>query len=107
MYLLDAPTTIEWVLGITPNTLLFSDLHLIIVHPSGESVFLTSPIAEEDFTAPTSTVRGLASYEITPDEIGFWKVHIAKGTDLSYTLLSEVDLQVKTGQTNVITAEIR
>lgn len=106
MYLLNSPTTIEWVLGVTSNTLLFSDLNLIVTDPAGQSEFLTSPIAEEDFIAPTNLVKGLASYVITPDSEGFWQVRVVTGTADSHKILSKVDLQVQTSQTAVNTTEI-
>jgi len=94
MYLLSNPTTIEWVLGATPNTLLFSDLHLVVIDPSGTSTFLTSPIAEEDFTAPTELLEGLASYVITPETEDFWRIRLVTGSPDSYKILSKVEMQV-------------
>lgn len=94
MYLLGNPTTIDWVLGVTPNTLLFSDLNLVIIDPLGTSTFLTSPIAEADFTAPTEFVEGAASYVITPNLEGFWRIRLVTGTADSYKILSKVEMQV-------------
>lgn len=94
MYLLSAPTTIDWVLGVTPNTLLFTDLNLVIIDPTGTSTFLTAPIAEVDFTAPTDLVEGLASYIITPQIEGFWRIRLVTGPATSYKILSKVEMQV-------------
>jgi len=101
MYLLSTPTTIEWVLGANPNTLLFSDLNLVITNPDGESTFLVSPIAEEDFTAPTDRINGLASYVITPDIEGLWQIEIVTGTSDSHKMLSRVKMQVQNNVTEV------
>lgn len=94
MYLLSNPTTIEWVLGVTPNTLLFSDLNLVVIDPEGTSTFITSPIAEVDFTAPTDLLEGLASYVITPEIEGFWRVRLVTGTAAAYKILSKVEMHV-------------
>lgn len=94
MYLLSNPTTIEWVLGPTPNTLLFSDLSLVIIDPLGTSTWVQSPIAEVDFVAPTELLEGSASYVITPEIEGFWRVRLVTGTADSYKILSKVEMQV-------------
>lgn len=94
MYLLSNPVTIEWVLGPTPNTLLFSDLNLVIIDPTGTSTWVDSPIAAEDFTAPTDILEGAASYVITPQLEGFWRVRLVTGTSDSYKILSKVEMQV-------------
>ena len=94
MYLLSNPVNIEWVLGKTPNTLLFSDLNLVIIDPTGTSTWVDSPIAEVDFTAPTELLEGAASYVITPELEGFWRVRLVTGTADSYKILSKVEMQV-------------
>jgi hypothetical protein len=106
MYLLNTPTTIEWVLGRTPNTLLFSDLHLITVNPAGDVVFLTSPIAEEDFTAPTELTQGETSYIFTPVLEGLWTILMVTGTSDSHKVLSRAKLQVRDNVTEVMGTEI-
>lgn len=94
MYLLSNPTTIDWVLGETPNTLLFSDLNLVVIDPTGTSTFLTAPIAEADFTAPTEFAVGAASYIITPEIEGFWRIRLVTGPATGYKILSKVEMQV-------------
>lgn len=106
MYLTNSSITIEWVLGMTPNTLLVSDLDIITVDPDKSVEYLTAPIAIGDFTAPTATTEGLASYVIQPNSDGLWTVRVVVGTINSHQILSELDLQVQTGQTTVNPPEI-
>ena len=101
MYLLNTATRIEWVLGITPNTLLFSDLNLKIMNPAGDTTFLTSPIAEVDFTAPTELTQGEASYSFTPTLEGLWAVFMVTGTSSNHKILSRAKLQVRDNSTEV------
>lgn len=101
MYLLSNPVTLDWVLGVTPNTLLFTDLNLVVIDPLGTSTFLTAPIAEVDFTAPTATVEGAASYVITPELEGFWRVRLVTGTADAYKILSKVEMQVFDNTTEI------
>ena len=102
MYLLNTATTIEWVLGRTPNTLLFSDINLIVTNPDGNVVFLTSPIAEVDFTAPTELTQGEASYTFTPTLEGLWTVFMVTGTSDSHKVISRAKLQVRDNSTEVV-----
>jgi len=94
VYLLNAPTEIEWVLGASPNTLLVSDLNLVIIDPLGTSTWVDTPIAPENFQAPTALVDGFAKYTITPQLEGFWRVRLVTGTADSYKILSKVEMQV-------------
>lgn len=101
MYLLNAEVTLDWELGITESVIAFDDVDLIIIDPAGISTYLTAPIDEADFTAPTPTVPGAASYLFTPTIEGFWRIRLVIGTANSYVILSKVELQVMDNLTTV------
>lgn len=94
MYLLNAEVTLNWVLGATANPPVVADLDLIIINPNGESNYIDSPISALNFTAPTDTIDGAASYVFTPTIEGHWKLRLVIGDALNYTILSKVELQV-------------
>lgn len=90
MYLLGTQTKIEWVLDITPNTILITELFVITVQPNGS----TDIVQVSNLIAPTSTEQGLVSNLITPDSIGLWELSLVKGTVDDYVTLSTTMLYV-------------
>lgn len=94
MYLLNAEKEIDWVLGLTTNIVLLSDLDLLFIDPLGAASYVVAPIAADRFTAPTEFVEGAASYLFTPDIEGLWKIRLVKGTADNYTVLSKVEMYV-------------
>lgn len=94
MYLLNAETEISWIIGKTATVIAYDDLDLVIIDPNGNITYTVSPIAEIDFTAPTPTVDGTASYLFTPDIEGLWKVRLVIGDSANYQILSKVELFV-------------
>jgi len=106
MYLLNAETEIAWVLGKTPNTIVLSDLDLILIDPEGNSTYIDSPINIARFVAPTIVAVGSASYLFTPNIEGLWKINLVIGTSLDYKVLSKVDMYVLNNSTEVNPVDI-
>ena len=94
MYLLGAAAKITWVIEATATPPVLADLDVLLINPEGTEVYLNSPIAAGDYTAPTDTIDGSASYTLTPDIEGLWKILLVIGTASSYTQLSKVEMQV-------------
>lgn len=101
MYLLNAATTVEWVISPTATVIVNTDLDLRITDPEGTVTYVDSPIAAEDFTAPTVDTPGSASYDFTPDIEGLWKIQLVIGTANNYVVLSKVDFYVLDNTTTV------
>ena len=94
MYLLNAVTTIEWEILPTTTPPALGDLDLLIIDPTGVVSYLTAPLSAPNYTAPTDTVPGTATYDITPNLEGFWRIRLVTGTPASYQILSKVEMFV-------------
>lgn len=92
MYLLGAEVEIEWVLGVTASTILYTDLDLLIIAPNGVTTYFDSPIEEANFAAPSPTVEGAASYFITPQLEGLYKIRLVVGTSTEYNIIDKVEM---------------
>jgi hypothetical protein len=97
MYLLNTQAEISWVLGVTPNTILLSDLSIITVKPNGSTNFASVVT----YVAPTSTIEGLVTHLLTPDVEGLWDITLIKGPVDTYTKLSTAMLYVFDNVTDV------
>lgn len=107
MYLLGAATEVTWSFSSTALTV--SDLDVITINPEGVEVYLEAPIALSDFTAATAEQPGTATFPITPDIEGLWKLRLVTGTEFSYTHLSKVEMFVLDNTTalNPVAAYLR
>lgn len=94
MYLLGAPTEVQWELDVSTFPLAVTDLDMILIDPEGVSSYITNPILAGNFTAPTDIVNGAASYIFTPALEGHYKMRLVKGTSASYQVLSKTDFWV-------------
>jgi hypothetical protein len=94
MFLLNATTEIVWTLGPTATPPARTDLDLSIIDPSGVAVYSSSAIEVGRYLAPTDTLDGYASYEITPNLEGIWKIRLVKGTETSYNILDTVEMAI-------------
>lgn len=94
MFLVNAETEILWELDPTNSPLLVTDFDLVITDPLGLITYLNSPIEVSRYTAPTDVLPGSVSYLFTPTLEGLWKVNLATGTSINYTVLSKTELFV-------------
>lgn len=94
MYLLNAPTTIEWEILPTISPPALGDLDLLILDPIGNVTYTDAPIAAQDYTPPTDTVPGTVTYVVTPQYEGLWRIRLVTGTSASYQILSKVEMFV-------------
>ena len=94
MYLLNAPTTIEWEILPTASPPALGDLDLLILDPIGNVTYTDAPIQVGDYTPPTDTVPGTVIYVITPQYEGLWRIRLVVGNASSYQILSKVEMFV-------------
>ena len=94
MYLLNAPTTIEWEILPTASPPALGDLDLLILDPIGNVTYTDTPIVAEDYTPPTITTPGTVTYVITPQYEGLWRIRLVTGVAASYQILSKVEMFV-------------
>jgi hypothetical protein len=94
MYLLNAPTTIEWEILPTASPPALADLDLLILAPDGSVTYTDSPIQVGDYTPPTESTPGNVQYVITPQLEGLWRIRLVTGTSASYQILSKVEMFV-------------
>jgi hypothetical protein len=94
MYLLNAPTTIEWEILPTDTPPALGDLDLLILDPLGGVTYVDAPITAGNYTPPTLTVPGTVIYVITPQYEGLWRIRLVTGTSASYQILSKVEMFV-------------
>lgn len=95
MYLINTQTQIDWIISPTTNTIVSSNINIIIVNPNGDFSF----VVNQTFIAPTDTVPGLVTHLITPNIKGLWDITLVKGNADTYTPLSQVTLSVLNGDT--------
>jgi hypothetical protein len=94
MYLLNAPTTIQWEILPTNSPPALADLDLLILDPLGNSVYTDSPILVENYIPPTDTTPGTVTYIIIPQYEGLWRIRLVVGTSASYQILSKAEMYV-------------
>ncbi len=95
MYLLNADTTIEWVILPTPDVPpAYGDLDLLIIYPNGTVAYVDSPIPIGDYTPPDAVNPGSVTYQITPSLEGLYRIRLVVGTSTDYQILSKVEMFV-------------
>ncbi len=108
MYLLNAPTTLEWDLSETSSPPALGDLDLLFIDPTGIVTYVTAPFQAGNYTPPTSETPGNITYEFSPNLEGFWRIRLVTGDSNSYQILSKVEMFVfdNTTTTSPYTDEI-
>lgn len=94
MYLLNADTTVEWIIEKTNNVPSLGDLDLIFIDPNGGVEYVNSPFSAGNYVPPTATANGSISHTVKPQLEGFWRIRLVTGTPDSYTILGKVEMQV-------------
>jgi hypothetical protein len=94
MYLLNAPTTIEWEILPTDSPPALADLDLLVLDPLGSVTYIDAPINVANYTPPTDTTPGTVLYVITPQYEGLWRIRLVTGTSSSYQIISKVEMFV-------------
>ena len=101
MFVVNTEITVNYLLPHTTATWTYGDFDVRIIQPDGESTFIESALAEENFIAPTPDSTGAISYPFTPDSEGVWIVAISRGTAPSFDIYYEYFLRVSSPDTHV------
>ncbi len=94
MYLLNEETTIQWEILATASPPAYGDLDLLLIDPAGNVTYIDDAIAVPDYTPPTVSTPGSATYKITPSLEGLYKIRLVVGDSNSYQILSKVEMFV-------------
>ena len=80
MYIVNTAITANFILltGSSPPAL--SDLDIRIKKPDGTVQYINSAITSANYTPSTSTTKGFAKYNFTPDSEGVWTIGLHNGT---------------------------
>jgi len=92
MYLLNTDITVNWVLNVTSDTILLSDLDIKIEQPSGLSDYIPNAITAENYVQPTENSKGSVSYTFTASILGLWIITLTNGTEAINTIYSSSKL---------------
>jgi len=101
MFLKDTELEINWLIPATSQVYVNTDFDVIVRRPDGASSYIDSPIAAEDFIAPTVNTVGGVTYKFTPDVTGVWLIILTLGNAPDSDMYNEYFLRVSEADTHI------
>lgn len=101
MFLKDTELQINWLLPASSTPYVVGDFDVIVRQPNGDSQYIDSPIAVEDFIAPTVSTVGGVTYRFTPTVTGVWLVILTLGDAPDSDMYNEYFLRVSEADNHI------
>lgn len=81
-FILNTTITVCWSLDPTASPLVIGDYDVYVIKPDGSATYTDGGLTS--YTAPTATLQGIATYDLSINQIGRWETRLAVGTNLVY-----------------------
>lgn len=75
----DSTVTFTWIISPTASPPVKADFDINLINPNGTATYVDDGITT--YIAPTATVQGEATYDLTLANVGLYKVSLSIGTD--------------------------
>lgn len=90
--LLNTVITFNWTLKPTAVPPIAGDIDVILTKPDGTETYASA--ASLTFVAPTGSVDGSVTYQVTVDQLGRWRALLVQGDSAAYTVYNRREIYV-------------